>query len=242
MQLTLALTLALASAMVSAAPSQQQKRAANTPSSTIYQYGGVPQGCYVDAAGSGGSRTLNDYTFSSSSMTNQFCANTCASLGYQYSGTGFGDQCWCNNNNPSPTLKASTSCNTKCSGNGFQTCGGDYALSVTRNFQVGDNAYIGTVSGGQYISIGCYSDSTSSRTYTEGYLASGSLSVESCATHCTDLGYGYSATEYGSQCFCGSSLPSSTFLSSSSCNMACSGAPTEVCGGSNALSVLRQVI
>lgn len=63
-----------------------------------------------------------------------------------------------------------------------------------------------------------------------------SMTPQQCAAFCMDAGFPYSGTEYSSQCFCSSSLP--TQGSSSSCNMACAGDSSQICGGPNALSVI----
>ena len=58
-----------------------------------------------------------------------------------------------------------------------------------------------------------------------------------CANDCYSSGYSISGTEYGGQCFCGNTISSSTKEADSDCNMACTGASSETCGGSDRLSV-----
>ncbi|CZS94127.1 uncharacterized protein RAG0_04170 [Rhynchosporium agropyri] len=81
----------------------------------------------------------------------------------------------------------------------------------------------------------CYADSVGARSLSGPSTSSNTMTNAACRTFCTNLGYPYSGTEYSSECYCGNALPTVT---SSSCNMACSVAgSTEICGGSNALSV-----
>lgn len=56
-----------------------------------------------------------------------------------------------------------------------------------------------------------------------------------CATFCTNQGYEVSGTEYGDECYCGHSLPSTW---STGCTMKCAGDSSQFCGGSNALNVV----
>jgi hypothetical protein len=57
-----------------------------------------------------------------------------------------------------------------------------------------------------------------------------------CASTCQSLGYKYAGVEYGSECYCSNTAPTSS-AKATDCNMACSGDNTQTCGAGNRLSV-----
>ncbi|ETN43624.1 uncharacterized protein HMPREF1541_02783 [Cyphellophora europaea CBS 101466] len=75
------------------------------------------------------------------------------------------------------------------------------------------------------------------------------MSTSSCATFCLSKSLPVFGLEYGRECYCASSLAASarplspnTSDASSGCNMPCSGAATEVCGGNSRLSVYNNTL
>ncbi|XP_078610008.1 uncharacterized protein LOC144881125 isoform X2 [Branchiostoma floridae x Branchiostoma japonicum] len=61
-----------------------------------------------------------------------------------------------------------------------------------------------------------------------------------CWNHCKNQGYPYAATEYSSQCFCGTQQNFDNLgpqLPDSQCNRPCTGDPNEMCGGTWRMSV-----
>ncbi|KAF1946887.1 WSC-domain-containing protein, partial [Clathrospora elynae] len=58
---------------------------------------------------------------------------------------------------------------------------------------------------------------------------------EACIDFCGAKGYTVAGTEYSGECYCGLTLPFQ--YSFSGCDMPCAGLSTEVCGGSNHLTV-----
>lgn len=66
------------------------------------------------------------------------------------------------------------------------------------------------------------------------------MTLQTCLQNCT--GFTYWGTEYGSQCYCGDTLASSsTSAPFSECNMVCSGDPYEYCGGSDRLELYSTI-
>jgi hypothetical protein len=66
------------------------------------------------------------------------------------------------------------------------------------------------------------------------------LTVELCESTCLALGYTLSGSEGGGECYCGSTISNGGTLApdgEASCNMPCNGNVTEICGGSDRLSV-----
>ena len=87
---------------------------------------------------------------------------------------------------------------------------------------------------------GCYSDLTLNMNVRSLANWGNGDSSSLCANNCYSAGYSISGTEYGSQCFCGNTIASSTKEADSDCNMACTGASSETCGGAKRLSVYAQ--
>ncbi|KAI9462093.1 copper radical oxidase-like protein [Boletus coccyginus] len=85
------------------------------------------------------------------------------------------------------------------------------------------------------------SDNVGHRTLSSASYASGtSMTVESCVNFCSTGGnsYVYAGVEYADECYCGNSFAAgATNVSTSNCNMACSGNSAEYCGAGNLLNV-----
>lgn len=64
------------------------------------------------------------------------------------------------------------------------------------------------------------------------------LTTAGCANLCS--GYRYFATEYGSECFCGTKMENGAYqVPDSSCNTPCGGDANDTCGGNSLLSVYK---
>lgn len=88
-------------------------------------------------------------------------------------------------------------------------------------------------------SLGCYKDNKDVR-----ILSSYSVNLKhlnsphKCIALCLQSGYPYAGTQYGKECFCGSEEPNTSVkLADSSCNIPCTGDPSEVCGGYYTMNV-----
>ncbi|BFZ56331.1 Protein SLG1 [Savitreella phatthalungensis] len=81
--------------------------------------------------------------------------------------------------------------------------------------------------------IGCYK-TDSSFTDLGSYLYQ---SKGYCLEQCKAAGYSIAATSQGDHCLCSNSQPSGSAVSSSSCNLACSGYPSDNCGGDSYMYV-----
>lgn len=86
---------------------------------------------------------------------------------------------------------------------------------------------------------GCYTDSSSNgRALTAGQPDSQSMTVESCISQCSSLGYHIAGLQYADQCFCDNFLHNSPSLApESDSNMACAGNAQEMCGAGNRNSI-----
>jgi len=94
--------------------------------------------------------------------------------------------------------------------------------------------------------LGCATDVTTSRSlkgYSNIYSSSQTtMTVDICVKLCAASNFIYAGLEYGGQCFCGNSFPSSRLPSKKilgTCNMPCNGNPKQMCGGSNQLNLYK---
>ena len=87
---------------------------------------------------------------------------------------------------------------------------------------------------------GCYTDSFPVRRVLPMQQPDDSnLTVQSCVWSCSQLGYSVSGLENRRECFCGNAIYSGSTLvpPHTNCNLPCAGDTTEICGGSNRLSI-----
>ncbi|KAJ6549869.1 WSC domain-containing protein [Mycena capillaripes] len=91
----------------------------------------------------------------------------------------------------------------------------------------------------EWKSIGCQEDSTSARTLKHLVaVASPSMTVESCLDSCAAGGYILAGVEFGDECYCGNALLYG-YGTSQTCDMPCSGNPSEFCGGHKSLNLYQ---
>lgn len=178
--------------------------------------------------------------------TNGACIDACAVKGYTYAGTEYVDECWCGN--VSPNLRTDeTHCNYQCSGDETETCGGNgyFHDGAYISLFANGNASVNTAAGagpgvvksvGAYNYAGCFTEGSAGRALSANYLATSDMTIEYCAANCT--GYTYFGVEYGSECYCGSSLGvGSVKTAEDDCNMNCPGNTTQICGAGNRLTL-----
>ncbi|KAJ7118883.1 WSC domain-containing protein [Mycena epipterygia] len=187
-------------------------------------------GCYVDTTNP---RTLNNGV-SFTSQTGQSvssCLAACGGAGYLYGGTEYG--CWCASAISSgASTAASSDCNMKCSGGAGDVCGGGNRISVYKANSVATAPTL------NWSYLGCYQD-YSPRTLNNGIsFASAALTIQSCQSACGAAGYHYAGVEYSQECWCSSAITSGVLQASSTdCNMPCTGASGQKCGGGNRISL-----
>ncbi|KAL9113797.1 MAG: hypothetical protein Q9227_002243 [Pyrenula ochraceoflavens] len=208
-----------------------------TPSQAIGSF--TYTGCANDSSAA---RALTAAMFrNSSGMTTESCMSYCSSgtNNYRYAGTEFGTECYCGDILENFSTTGQKTCTKACAGNSTEICGGASALSVYRNSKFTTAGNPATV--GQYVSYGCFSDSTNARSLSSAtYTSDTAMTVESCVSFCQKKNskYVYAGVEYGSQCFCGDSLATTAKNTTiSSCNKMCTGNTTEFCGQASMLNV-----
>ncbi|KAK0636800.1 carbohydrate-binding WSC, partial [Bombardia bombarda] len=87
---------------------------------------------------------------------------------------------------------------------------------------------------------GCYTDSPDARVLPTQVTVSNGLTPEKCVSACAAQGFSYAGVEYMSECWCGSTTPSSTLKADdSTCSLQCTGSSTETCGGAYLIDVYR---
>jgi hypothetical protein len=139
----------------------------------------------------------------------------------------------------------STDCAMPCPGDPLVICGGPNRLSL---YGTAVEPPVSTpfphdpVTEYQY--EGCWTEVSGVRALAGATAFSATdMTVAGCAGYCLNSGFLWFGLEYMAECFCGDALNvNSTLAVDTDCAMACSGAPTEVCGGSDRLSVYQWVV
>ncbi|KAJ7771154.1 carbohydrate-binding WSC, partial [Mycena maculata] len=191
------------------------------------------QGCYTDTSTSRTLAATSDVN--ETSMTVESCLAFCASGGFNLAGVEYGSQCYCDYAlQASGTFSSAENCDIPCSGNTTEVCGGADFIDVYWN---GAPLPIVPQTVGSWAYKGCFSDSVSSRVLPHQVTIPTGVSVESCTSACNASDYGVAGLEFGLECWCSSSLPTSSLLSDDACRTACAANTTEFCGGSSKLTV-----
>lgn len=85
---------------------------------------------------------------------------------------------------------------------------------------------------------GCFREGTGGRALNQMKFTSGDMTNEACDSFCA--GFRYHATEYGTECYCGTKLENGAYqVPDSSCGYPCAGDVQQTCGGGNLLSVYK---
>lgn len=146
-------------------------------------FSGTPgyQGCFND------DNTLQSFQMSADWMSVEVCAAQCAGRGFKIAGLRGGRLCKCGVRIPSYNI-ASVGCNTPCSANSTQWCGGGstiavYDLEEANRATVRDNiAFDSTGYGGCYYEGG-------GRMLKDLFWYDSRLTVQKCITGCRERGY-----------------------------------------------------
>ncbi|KAG7290140.1 hypothetical protein NEMBOFW57_000137 [Staphylotrichum longicolle] len=199
-------------------------------------------GCYTEVpARALTGHSVIDYT----GMTIADCESNCTTLGFTIWGLEYSGECYCGDSLAQGSFPAfSTDCNMACAGDPTAICGGPNRLSL-----YGSSTTPPTVTPNPHPAVtttqyeGCWTEATGPRALSGASAYSGSaMTLTDCGNYCLNSGFTWFGTEYSSECYCGNALDvTSTLVADTDCAMACSGAPGEVCGGPNRLSVYQWV-
>jgi hypothetical protein len=180
-------------------------------------------GCFQEVS----TRILSGPSFSTNAMTNVLCAQNCGDMGYTFSGTSAGNQCYCGNNvnNTGNGYRVQTAdCTSKCAG-GSDFCGasGKSSIYVTASVSATPSA---SLSGHQ----GCYAPGTFVSNAPFNYTIPGMI-PDLCRQTCGLQNYKYAALFNGATCVCSSTAEFGARQFPNACGRACSGDSTIMCGG-----------
>lgn len=187
------------------------------------------QGCFPQKSGS---PALNKATWTRDDVTPISCINGCSELGYKLAGLQ-GKTCSCGDTSSAGSKIADSNCNTACSGDKTQICGGSEAVDIYT--MAASNTTAGAIAAGKSLPdyAGCFVDSTASPAMKSPYtVTNDKLTGSTCARSCAQYGYKYAGLVGGNTCKCSNDLPTSERVQASRfCTTACKGNATETCGG-----------
>ncbi|KAK5956209.1 hypothetical protein OHC33_002783 [Knufia fluminis] len=87
-------------------------------------------------------------------------------------------------------------------------------------------------------SSGSYTDSVSDRALSRDGYAADDMTEGKCIGYCDQKGYSFAGVEYGTECYCGYQVAStSSQTADSDCSFPCGGANGEACGGSDRINI-----
>ncbi|KAL9580059.1 MAG: hypothetical protein Q9212_004716 [Teloschistes hypoglaucus] len=222
--------------------------------------------CYTE--GTSG-RALGDSQTASDGMTVEKCAAFCsgyAYMGVEYMSECY----CANTLGAGSIPATDNGCSMACTGDAGELCGGGNRINLYKQGKAANNSSTVTSqtitssptsstttsktstsssvtttgpaavqTAGTFAHQGCWSEGTNGRALAESNTASNTMSVEVCAAFCK--GYAYMGVEYSSECFCANTISTgSAQVFDNGCNMICSGAPSEFCGGPNRLNFYKQ--
>lgn len=178
-------------------------------------------GCFVDQ----GPRTLPDNLLGDNALTAEKCAAHCSD--YKYFGVEYGRECWCGNSQPQ-TIAAESECSFACAGDDAQLCGAGNRINVWGPLPTPPTI-------GEFEYAGCFTDDNDDRSLTGRVSYDPAMTPEKCAAFCS--AYSYFGLEFGSQCYCGTTLKDSAEeRPETECSMRCGG-DYYMCGDADRLSV-----
>ncbi|KAL8790506.1 MAG: hypothetical protein Q9195_006337 [Heterodermia aff. obscurata] len=206
---------------INATPFQSLNPRAATP---ILGY--TYQGCHTEATGV---RALSSSSYFDDSLTVERCAAACKD--YSLFGVEYGRECYCGNALNAGSVAAPVSdCSFPCAGSASETCGAGNRLDVYQK--------ITPFPPPPYTAKGCYTDDPNNRALKGASTSNEVLTVELCAAICK--GSTYFGVEYFRECYCGSTLSSSSVSApASECNASCAGDSKEICGGASRLDLYQ---
>jgi hypothetical protein len=130
---------------------------------------------------------------------------------------------------------------TSSGANTIRACDGPDQFSIYRRSPVDlRRAEAAKPTGWSY--QGCYTDSVGSRSLSVGTGVSGGMTNAKCQDACRASGYVFAGTEYSGECYCDNQLQGSSGPApdgEAKCTMTCNGNQTDICGGSDRLTLFR---
>ncbi|XP_022166764.1 uncharacterized protein LOC111031217 [Myzus persicae] len=192
-------------------------------------------GCFEESQNN---RILNGYSRSFSVNTPEFCSNLCYKFGYVYSGVTYKSECFCGSQSPNEPKFAKLEdkqCNTKCSGDANQFCGGGWRMGVFAtglyDFPIEDRY------------IGCFVQEENSLSVTKFELINTNVPSK-CSAICHNAKYQFAGV-MGINCLCSNIAPENNQkVDDANCDTTCVGDSSKTCGGEDRIQIydlMRQI-
>ena len=89
--------------------------------------------------------------------------------------------------------------------------------------------------------LGCAVDSANRLLTGASKTNDQSLTVDGCLTWCEDQGFAFAGVEFGEECYCGHTVPTTITYNDASCDKPCTGDNSETCGGGWGLELFELV-
>ena len=87
--------------------------------------------------------------------------------------------------------------------------------------------------------LGCYTELTSGRALNGSSSNGLNTTVTSCSQECAS--FEYFGVESGEECYCGDAIENGSTPVTNGCNTPCESDDTQICGGSNQLSIYQKI-
>ncbi|XP_026809559.1 uncharacterized protein LOC113551491 [Rhopalosiphum maidis] len=194
-------------------------------------------GCYAETPNDDENRILKGPAGPYNNNTPQKCLEICFMMGYLYFGNTYGKECWCGNQKPLKSAKVeNVNCDTPCSGDNSQLCGGGWKMAM---YSTGITDYTAK----NY--VGCYDSNDDDEPKTKEkriiFEMNTNNSPKRCMNLCNTQRFKYAATK-DKVCECMNSAPRHSLKrSQSDCHILCTENPSEYCGGRNAFSIYKTI-
>jgi sulfur relay (sulfurtransferase) complex TusBCD TusD component (DsrE family) len=186
-------------------------------SDSSYCTGTTYLGCYTDDA----NRAM-PVRLMSSGATVESCTSAAATRGFPYAALEWYGACLAGFT-PSYNKTNEGECNTRCTANQNEWCGGAWRSSMYRT-----NLALSPITTGN---VGCFTDDPTRDL--DAMLISSGATVESCVTAAKARGFKFAGLQWHGQCFAGNTHGTAAGV----CDTKCDANPSENCGGSYANNV-----
>ncbi|KAG8865629.1 hypothetical protein FRC20_009630 [Serendipita sp. 405] len=201
------------------------------------------RGCY-DELKSGLHALNHDITSTlTGGLTVDSCVSACNAQGYTLAGLMNGNTCICDNaiSSVAPLL-SDGECNSPCTGDATQSCGGVWHYLVYYTQKRGPLPVPTTPTtlgsgDSKFVSLGCWKDTVQARTLAGESYRGDDVTPALCASFCYSKNYRLAGVEHGNECYCGQQLLNPDYAKASDCSQACAGDSTQTCGGEDRLNV-----
>ncbi|CAN0291073.1 unnamed protein product, partial [Ascophyllum nodosum] len=166
-------------------------------------------------------------------LQQQLCHEYCNVQGAFYMATQLGNECFCSTEEDLNYDRHKTGdCDMPCTGDESERCGGNYAFDLYKL------EWPDTPADPEYMD--CYADDEEERVMSNMHV-SDVMTSGVCRDHCKDKKALYYATQYGNECWCGTSDVFADYEKHGrgTCHMRCTGDTSVACGGRYAFSLYR---